>query len=167
MNNSVEAEELNLKKYQDEDEINRLANHAMDLLKKHKDFQGIFNDLDKDLVTRIVNKNMGTSGNTLLHYAVLYNAERAAEELLKVNANVNADNNGRMKPLHCVRNKKMARLLCKYGADVNAVDNANNSILGISIRNENMDLYHFILKEKRNQNKKKKNSKNDHDSEAC
>jgi len=65
-----------------------------------------------------------SSLGTPLHVAALANAERAAEELLRLGANVNARTDaGRETPLHVAAAAgawKVARVLIKHGADVHA-----------------------------------------------
>jgi len=65
-----------------------------------------------------------SSLGTPLHVAALANAERAAEELLRLGANVNACTDaGRETPLHVAAAAgawKVARVLTKHGADVHA-----------------------------------------------
>jgi ankyrin repeat protein len=104
-----------------------LLRQMLILLVNHPSFAYYKDDLDK-------------TGNSVLHYAVLYGCTKIIQTLLQNGCNINIGNF-----LFCFANinlndsnLKLATLLCEHGADVNHVNENGDTILHVMLINNQL-----------------------------
>lgn len=82
---------------------------------------------------------------TLLHHAVKVDNEKAVKILLSNKMNVNARDDNQATPLHYAQSVYVAKLLINNGADLNAVDADDTSVLIEALLMSKVQLLHYFL----------------------
>lgn len=82
---------------------------------------------------------------TLLHHSVKKDNEKAVQTLLFYKMNVNAKDDNQATPLHYAQSVYVAKLLIDNGADLNAVDADDTSVLVEALLMDNVELLHYFL----------------------
>jgi ankyrin repeat protein len=86
-----------------------------------------------------------------LHYAVVHGLQAIVDLLIQNKANVNAVDKSGRRPLHMIAwltdpnsAKKIADSLLKHGAQINAQNNDDNTVLHTLVYNNRIDLINYL-----------------------
>ena len=126
------------------------ADTVLSYLRNGKSLKDIFQDISKERIVEIISQNLKGDRDwnfTLLHYAILLDDINLVKDLLSFGADVNAgDEHDR--PIHFVESVCVAKLLIKFGVDLQAKNPFGRNLLVTSFRRNNYSLVRFLLTEK-------------------
>ena len=121
-------------------------------IKKGKNLKDIFQGMSKKRIDEMISHNFKNEYVlhkyfTLLHCAVWYDKPNAVEDLISFGADVNAGDE-QDRAIHLVESVRVAKVLIKFGVDLQAKNQFGSNLLVRSFILRKLDLVNFLLSEK-------------------